>query len=42
MKEIKLYLSVYLDVQAYDFFSKWHVAVSMAVILMELTPFQHA
>ena len=40
MKEIKLYLSVYLDVQAYDFFSKWWVAVSSAVMLMELMPFQ--
>ena len=29
---LKLYLSVYLDVQAYDFFSKWQVAVSTAVI----------
>ena len=42
MKAIKLYLSVYLDVQAYDFFPKWRVAVSMAVMLMELMPFQHA
>ena len=42
MKTIKLYLLVYLDVQAYDFFSKWWVAVSMAVMLMELMPFQHA
>ena len=40
MKEIKSYLSVYLDVQAYNFFSKRWVAVSMAVMLMELTPFQ--
>ena len=40
MKEIKLYLSVYLDVQAYDFFSKWWVAVSSAVMFMELMPFQ--
>ena len=42
MKEINLYLSVYLDVQAYDFFSKWWVAISMAVMLMALTPFQLA
>ena len=40
MKEIKLYLSVYLDVQVYDFFSKRWVAVSTAIMLMELTPFQ--
>ena len=41
MKEIKLYLSVYLVVQAFDCFSKRPVAVSTAVILMELMPFQH-
>ena len=40
MKEMNLYLSVYLDVQAYDFVSKRRVAVSMAAMLMELTPFQ--
>ena len=42
MKAIKLYLLVYLDVQAYDSFSKWWVALSMAVMLMALMPFQHA
>ena len=37
---IKLYLSVYLDVEAYDFFfSKWRVAISTAIMLIEL-PFQ--
>ena len=40
MKKIRSYLSVYLDVQAYDFFFKRWVAVSMAVMLMELMPFQ--
>ena len=34
-------MSVYLDVQAYNFFSKRRVAVSMALMLMEITPFQH-
>ena len=33
MKEIKLYLSVYLDVQAYNFFQM------TAVMLMEITAF---
>ena len=36
---IKLYLSVYLDVQAYDFFSKWRVSISTVIMLIEL-PFQ--
>ena len=40
MKEIKLYLSVHLDVQAYDFFPKWRVAISTDVMLMGLMPFQ--
>ena len=40
MKEIKLYLSVHLDVQAYDFFPKRRVAISMDVMLMGLMPFQ--
>ena len=40
MKDGKLYLSVmyvYLDVQSYVFFQ--NVGISMAVMLMELTPF---
>ena len=43
MKEIKLYLSVHLDMQAYDFFRKWWVAISTDLLLMELhvMPFQH-
>ena len=40
MKEIKLYLSVHLDVQAYDFFPKRQVAISTDVMLMGLMPFQ--
>ena len=39
MKEVK-YLSVYLDMQGFNFFSKWRVSVSMAVTFMELMPFQ--
>ena len=41
MKGINSYLSVYLDVQAYNFFfAKWRVAISTAAVLMELTPFR--
>ena len=37
MKEIKLYLLLYIDVQAYNFFSKQRVAV--AIMFMVLRPF---
>ena len=41
MKEIKLYLSVYLDVQACNFFFQTAgTCVSTVVMLIELTPFQ--